>query len=355
VWPDRRFTDLVGLEHPLVQAPMAGVTTVELAAAVSLAGGLGSLGCAMLAPERVAEAISALRALTGRPVNVNFFCHRVPARSDDAAWWARLAPYYDEEGIERPDATGNLGPSPFGAAMCAVVETLRPEVVSFHFGLPDAGLMDRVQAAGCRVFSSATTVQEAVWLEAHGVDVVIAQGAEAGGHQGTFLAPPSGDPVGTMALVPQIADAVAVPVLAAGGLADGRGIAAAFALGAAGAQLGTAYLRCPEASTLPLHRAALARAGTDGTVLTNVFTGRRARAVRNRLTADLGPIAVDAPAFPLATVALMPLRAAAERDERDDFTALWAGQSAALGRAMPAGELTATLVAEAAARFAGLG
>ncbi len=352
MWPDRRFADLVGVEHPLAQAPMAGVGTVELAAAVSRAGGLGSLACALLEPQRVAESIAAFRTQADGPLNVNFFCHGSPEPVEDAAWRARLAPYFDEERIEPPAPVAGPGSPPFDAAACAVVEELRPEVVSFHFGLPDADLLERVRAAGCRVLASATTVEEAVWLEARGADAVIAQGFEAGGHQGDFLASTGGEPTGTMALVPQLADTVSVPVVAAGGIADGRGIAAAFALGASGAQLGTAYLRCPEAATPPRHLAALERVPVDGTVLTNVFTGRRARAVPNRLIRELGPLAAEAPAFPLGRAALAALQAATDRD---DYSASWAGQAAPLGRRLPAGELTTTLVAEAGAVLARLG
>jgi nitronate monooxygenase len=239
--------------------------------------------------------------------------------------------------------------------MCTVIEDTRPQVVSFHFGLPDAMLVDRIKAAGCRIMSSATTVEEALWLEARGVDVVIAQGSEAGGHRATFL---GSDPTracarqpGTMALVPQVVDAVKVPVVAAGGIADGRGIAGVFALGAAGAQIGTAYLFCPEAATTPMHREALRHARADTTVLTNVFTGRPARVIGNRLVTELGPILDELPDFPLAAGALGPLRAAAEQQGVPGFTPLWSVLVASLGRAMPARTLTVTLAQEALERF----
>ena len=356
MWPQRRLIELLQIEHPLILAPMAGLGTVELAASVSAGGGLGSIGCALQHPEAAAKAIHDLKALTDRPINANFFCHR-PPRIDlplEQAWYRRLSRYYVEMGVAqtvRPAADI----AAFGDAMCAVIEDTRPQVVSFHFGLPDAVFLDRIKAAGCRIMSSATTVEEALWLEARGVDVVIAQGCEAGGHRATFL---GGDPAGavarqpsTMALVPQVVDAVKVPVVAAGGIADGRGIAAAFALGAAGAQMGTAYLLCPEAATTQMHREALRHSRSDGTLLTNVFTGRPARVVSNRLTAEVGPVLNELPDFPLAAGAVASLRAAAEGRGAVDFTPLWSGQAAPLGRAIPARILTVTLVQEALERF----
>jgi nitronate monooxygenase len=359
MWPQRRLLDLLQIEHPLILAPMAGLGTVQLAASVCAGGGLGSLGCALQRPEAAAKALRDLQALTSRPINVNFFCHR-PADVDtdlEQAWHRRLSTYYRELGIApNPQVASNI--APFGDEMCAVIEDTRPQVVSFHFGLPDAAFLDRIRAAGCRIMSSATTVEEALWLEARGVDVVIAQGSEAGGHRATFL---GGDPAravarqpGTLALLPQVVDAVKVPVVAAGGIADGRGIAAVFALGAAGAQVGTAYLFCPEAATTQMHRDALRLSNSDATLLTNLFTGRPARAISNRLTTEFGPILEGVPGFPLAAGALGPLRAAAERQGAVDFTPLWSGQAARLGRAMPARTLTATLAREALERFSEL-
>jgi nitronate monooxygenase len=356
MWPDRRLQDLLGIEHPIVLSPMAGFATVELAVAVAAAGGLGSIGCATMTPQQICETADKLRTQSNRPMNFNFFCHReaTPDPLRDEAWRARLAPYYRELGLaetQMPQPTL----LPFGEAQCAAVEATRPAVASFHFGLPEPALLRRVKAAGCRVMASATTVAEARWLEDHGADVVIAQGNDAGGHRGMFLAEDfaqaSASQPGTMALVPQVVDAVSVPVVAAGGIADGRGIAAAFALGAAGVQIGTAYLRCPEAATSPPHRAALRDTAAAATALTNVFTGRPARALVNRVIREVGPLSREAPRFPLAMAALAPLRAAAEAHGSTDFTALWAGQSAALGRELPAGQLTRTLVAETLERF----
>ncbi len=357
MWPDRRLIDLLRIEHPLILAPMAQYCTIELAAAVCEAGGLGSISCSTMPPEAAAQIIGDLRRRSDRPVNVNFFCHR-PARADAAreqAWHERLSPYRRELGLG-PEPPPRLALAPFSEAMCAVVESARPQVVSFHFGLPEAALLARVKAVGCRVMSSATTVEEARWLEAHGVDAVIAQGIEAGGHRATFLADdPSAAAAsqqGTLALVPQIVDAVGVPVVAAGGIADGRAIAAAFALGAAGIQLGTAYLLCPEAGTPPLHREALRQGrGHNATVIANVFTGRPARVLVNRLVRELGPMSDAAPDFPLPLGELMPLRAKAEQQGSNDFTPLWSGEAAPLAREMPAKALTLELAKEAAERF----
>jgi nitronate monooxygenase len=357
MWPDRRLIDLFKIEHPLILAPMAGFGTVELAAAVCEAGGLGSIGCATMQPQIAAKAIQDFRGLTSKPLNVNFFCH-LPASGDaerEQAWHRRLLPYYRELGIDHGPRPPRLDLAPFGEPMCEVLESTKPEVVSFHFGLPDHALLARVKAAGCRVMSSATTVEEARWLEARGVDAIIAQGYEAGGHRGMFLATDLNNTIasqpGTLALVPQIVDAVSVPVVAAGGIADGRGIAAAFALGASATQIGTAYLRCPEAVTSSLHRHALRHVREDATLLTNVFSGRPARAIANRLAIELGPISDAPPDFPLPIGALRPLQAEAELKACSDFTPLWSGQSAPLGKEMPAKALTLKLAREAIERF----
>jgi nitronate monooxygenase len=338
----RRLIELLGSELPIIQAPMAGAQDSRLALAVCEAGGVGSLPCALLTPAQAREEITRLREQAAGPFNVNFFCHREPAPDPprDAAWLARLTPYYEELNLEPPASLDGPGRSAFDQTMCALIEELRPPIVSFHFGLPDRSLLDRVRATGARILSSATSVEEARWLESQRVDAIIAQGAEAGGHQALFMGDGAADPVGTFTLVPQIVDAVRVPVVAAGGIADGRGIAAAFALGASGVQIGTAYLFTPEATISPLHRTALHRAGELGTALTNVFTGRPARGLLNRIVRDHGPLAADAPLFPRATPAVAPLRAAAEEQGSSDFTPLWSGQAAPLAREMPATELT---------------
>jgi len=357
MWPDRRLIELLRIEHPLALAPMAGLGTVELGASVCAGGGLGSLGCVGLPPERVRQTVDKLRRLTDKPINTNFFCHNA-ARADgarEANWRDRLAPYYDEFGLDLSLATGQSEIMPFNDALCRVVEQVKPEVVSFHFGLPEPTLLARVKAAGCRVMASATTVAEARWLEARGADVIIAQGCEAGGHRGMFLATnlteEAASQPSTLALVPQIVDAVDVPIIAAGGIADGRGIAAAFALGAAGVQIGTAYLFCPEAAISPLYRDALRQARADTTVLTDVFTGRPARALSNRLTRELGPLRRVAPDFPTPMLALAPLRKKAEQQGSREFSPHWAGQAAPLGKEIPAEALTRALAESALERF----
>jgi len=353
MWPDRRLLELFKTEFPILLAPMAGIMDADLAIAAAQGGALGSLPCAMLSVEKAREQVNIIRQRVSAPLNVNFFCHRAveadPKR--EARWKQRLAPYYDELGLDPAAPVNAANRAPFDAAMCALVEELKPEVVSFHFGLPDQALLRRVKAAGCIVISSATIVKEAIWLEENGADAIIAQGNEAGGHRGMFLTDNIAEQPGTFALVPQVVDAVKVPVIAAGGIADGRGIAAAFALGAAGVQIGTAYLRCPESKVTAAARAALARAGDDSTVITNVMTGRPARGVANRAMREVGPISQDAPAFPHAATGMAPLKAAAEKLGRVDFTNLWAGQAVGLGREMPAAELTRALAGSALMRL----
>jgi nitronate monooxygenase len=341
---------------PLVQAPMAGAQGPELAVAVCRAGGLGSLPAAMLTPDRLREHIATVRKATDAPFNVNFFCHAEPKPDPEAEarWRNRLQPYYAEAGVDPSAIPAAPARAPFNAGLCAVIEETRPAVVSFHFGLPSADLLQRVKAAGALVLASATTVAEARWLEGHGADAIIAQGREAGGHRGLFLSEDVEGQPGLMSLLPQVRDAVRLPVVAAGGIADGRGIAAAFALGADGVQIGTAYLRTPESTISSLHRAALANARDDATRLTNVFTGRPARGLLNRFVAEVGPMAKDAPQFPLAAAAAAPLRAAAEKRGSGDFSPLWAGESAALAREESAEAVTHRLWEEALDVMAGL-
>ncbi len=336
---------LLGTELPLIQAPMAGVQGSALAIAVSGAGALGSLPCAMLGADALRAELSAIAAATSRPVNVNFFCHRPPApdAAREAAWREALAPFYAELGVDPAGVAGGPLRMPFDDAMADVLEEFRPQVASFHFGLPAPALLARVRGWGAKVLSSATTVEEARWLEAHGADAVIAQGLEAGGHRGMFLSGDLTRQMGTFALVPQVVAAVKVPVIAAGGIADARGVAAALALGAAGVQLGTAFMLCPEATTTPIHRAALKGERALHTALTNVFSGRPARGIVNRVMEELGPISPAAPAFPLASAALAPLRAAAEKRGSGDFSPLWSGQNAGGCREVPAGELAREL------------
>ena len=345
---DPLLNPLFATDFPLIQAPMAGVQGSALAVAVCNAGGLGSLPCAMLNADALRRELTAINAQTDKPYNVNFFCH-APAVFDEtreAAWKASLAPFYREFGID-PQAIANApSRAPFDAAFADVLAEFKPPVVSFHFGLPSPELLARVRGWGAKVMSSATTVNEALWLEAHGVDVIIAQGLEAGGHRGMFLTDDITTQTGTFALLPQVLRAVRVPVVAAGGIADAQGVAAALKLGAAAVQIGTAYLLCPEATITPMHRAALKSEAARHTALTNLFTGRPARGIMNRFMREHGPISALAPTFPLATSAMMPLRKAAEALGSGDFSPLWSGQNASGCKEISAAELTRELAGE---------
>lgn len=343
-WPDGRFLDLVGCEQPIVQAPMAGAGGTELCIAAIEGGALGSLPCALLSPEQVRVQVNEVRSRTQGPLNLNFFCHKMPKAVDDLAWRTLLAPYYEEFGAQ--PRTGSTLRLPFNEDMCDIVEELGPMVVSFHFGLPAPELFQRVKAAGALVISSATNVEEAIWLERHGVDAVIAQGFEAGGHSGRFLESDPAEAIGLFALLPQIADAVSIPVIAAGGIADGRGIAAAFLLGAGAVQLGTAYLHAPETPISESHRHALKHGST---LLTNLFTGGLARGIRGRLIDEIGAVRSEVPPYPLASEALAPIRAIAEKQGDFSFGPMWAGQAAPAGQSLGAAELTRKLGADALA------
>ena len=350
-----RIQKLFGVGLPVIQAPMAGANGAELVVAVSEAGGLGSLPCATLSLAQMRAGLQAVTAGTAKPYHVNFFCHAPPPESAVAeqAWRIRLQPYFDEFGIGNAESPSGAARHPFDAAMCGLLEEFRPAVISFHFGLPAQPLLERARAAGAKIISSATTVAEARWLEDRGCDAIIAQGAEAGGHRGIFLPGDLNSQPGLIALLPQVADAVAVPVIAAGGIADARGVAAAFILGASAVQIGTAYLRTPEALTSLVHRAALAEASADSTALTNLFTGRPARGIVNRLMREQGPLSPEAPPFPLAANSVQPLRAAAEAIGSGDFSALWSGQSAALAKNISAAELTRGIMQGAEALLRG--
>jgi nitronate monooxygenase len=338
---------LLGTELPIIQAPMAGAQGSALAIAVSNAGGLGSLPCAMFGPDAMRRELAALKAGTRKPFNVNFFCHTPPTASEqrEAAWRAALSPYYAEFGIDPAGIGAGPGRAPFSAEAAELLEEFKPAVVSFHFGLPSADLLRRVKGLGAKILSSATTVDEARWLEARGVDAVIAQGLEAGGHRGTFLSDDLGSQASTFGLLPEIVRAVKLPVIAAGGIADAKGVAAALALGAAGVQIGTAFLLCPEATTSAVHRAALRSEAARHTALTNLFTGRPARGIVNRLMREIGPLSPLAPAFPLATGALAPLRAKAESRGSGDFSPLWCGGNPSGCKEVPAAQLIRELAA----------
>jgi nitronate monooxygenase len=341
----KNFHDMLDIALPIIQAPMAGVQGSALATAVSNAGGLGSLPCALLSPSKMRDELTAIRAATSKPYNVNFFCHTPPApdAEREARWQAALAKYYAEFGISA--VTPGPARTAFTHEAADILEEFRPPVVSFHFGLPQPELLSRVKALGCKVLGCATTVDEARWLESRAVDAIIAQGSEAGGHRGMFLSDDVTTQIGTLALIPQIVNAVQVPVIAAGGIANEAGVRAALALGAVAAQIGTTFLLCTEATTGPVHRAALKSEAARHTALTRLFSGRPARGIMNRLMRELGPMSDLAPAFPLAFSALAPLRAKAESLGDGSFSPLWSGQNATGCAEISAAELTRRLAA----------
>lgn len=355
-WPDRRILDLFDIQLPILQAPMAVASGSAMAIAVGKAGGLASLPCAALSLQQIGEEVEVIRRHSDAPLNLNFFCHQPPADDPQShvRWKEALRPYYDELGADFAAPAPLSSRAPFDLGACEWVEALRPEVVSFHFGLPEPHLLERVKASGAKIISSATTVAEARWLQARGCDAIIAMGYEAGGHRGMFLSEDLNTQIGTLALVPQIVDAVQVPVIAAGGIADGRGIAAAFMLGAAAVQIGTAYLLCPEARVAKPHHRALREADSSETALTNLFTGRAARGIVNRVMRELGPMCPLAPVFPLAGGALTPLRAIAEPLGSGDFMNLWAGQGLAMRHTLDAEALTRHLAHQALDKLRGV-
>jgi nitronate monooxygenase len=343
-WPDRRLLDLIGCEHPIIQAPMANVGAVDLCVAAARGGALGSLPCGMITPERVREQVADAREQVAAPINLNFFSFAMPEPVDDSKWRELLRPYYRKFGLSEPDAAAlRLA---FDESYCAVIEELRPEIVSFHFGLPKSHLTSRVRDSGALIFATATSVAEAVFLEGCGVDAIIAQGFEGGGHSGRFMGADHREALGLFALLPQVVAAVSVPVIAAGAIANGPAVAAALTLGASAVQVGTAYLHCPESFLPEGHKAMLRERPT---IMTNVYSGGLARAVRGRLIDEIGPIRAEAPPYPLAGALALPLfRAALEQGDYAFMPSL-AGQSAPLGEALPAEELTRKLAADALA------
>ncbi|HUE41949.1 MAG TPA: nitronate monooxygenase [Candidatus Sulfotelmatobacter sp.] len=342
---ERQAWEFLGVEVPIIQAPMAGSDSVALARAVAKAGGLGSLACALLTPEQMRDAAREFRAGWDKPINLNFFCHKMvtPGAGAVERWKSVLRPHYERWGLDIEAVGESRLRLPFDEQACRAVEEIVPEIVSFHFGLPETVLLERLKRRKIKILASATSVREANWLEDHGCDAVIAQGSEAGGHRGMFLEESIASQTGLFALLPQIVDAVRLPVIAAGGIADARGIAATLALGASALLIGTAYLKCPEAKISPLYRQALESVGDGETAITNLFSGRPARGIANRFVRESGPMSSDALAFPFAATYVAPLRAASEKAGSTDYMQMWAGQAAGLGKAMPAEELTRTL------------
>jgi len=341
-----RLNALLGTELPIIQSPMAGVQDSALTIAVCEAGGLGSLPCAMLSIEKMVSEIAAIKQATVKPYNLNFFCHELSAYNPQqhAAWQATLEPYFTELGIDCDTSPVAASRQPFNHDIADAIEPLHPEIISFHFGLPEETLLQRVKGWGTKIIASATTLEEALWLEAKEVDGIIAQGVEAGGHRGMFLSKDITTQVGMFSLVAQISNSVKLPVIAAGGIADHKGVQAALTLGASAVQIGTSYLLCDEATTSPLHRAALSSTAAQHTALTNVFSGRPARGIVNRVMKELEYMHSAAPDFPSAAIEITQLRSAAEKQNAHDFTSLWSGQNTSGCREISAGELTKTLV-----------
>lgn len=342
---NKDFKQLLGTDLPIIQAPMAGVQDSALAIAVCEAGGLGSLPCAMLSIEKMLSEINLIKAATDKPFNLNFFCHEMPAYDENKQlqWQAKLKPYFSELGIEVDSSPSGASRTPFNHAIADAIEVFKPEVISFHFGLPNKELIQRIKSWGTRIISTATTLEEALWLEVNGVDGIIAQGIEAGGHRGMFLTQDTTTQMGLASLVPQIVSRVKVPVIAAGGIADAKGVQAALLLGASAVQVGTAYLLCSETNTSQLHRAAIKDSKSQHTALTNIFTGKPARGIVNRAITELGYLSEAAPAFPYASIEMTELRAAAEKQGLDEFSPLWCGQNTSGCKEISAGELTRLL------------
>ena len=344
------FIRRLGIDHPIIQAPMVGVSTPHLAAAVSNAGGLGSIGIGVSSAAQARDSIADTRALSRRPFNVNLFAHR-PAVADagrEAAWLAHLQPFFAEFGTAPPASLREIYASNVtDAATLAVLLETRPEVVSFHFGIPPADWMTALRSAGIVLLACATTPQEAAHIERAGFDAIVAQGAEAGGHRGVFDDAGVDPLLGTMALVRLVVRQSRLPVIAAGGIMDGAGIAAAMRLGASAVQMGTAFVLCPESSANAAYRAALASDRAGHTQITAAISGRPARGLVNRMHTEVGgPSAPAIPDYPIAYDAAKALHAAASARGNHDFAVQWAGQGAPLARQMPAAELVATLVEE---------
>ena len=350
-WPSQDLIDLLRIEHPIIQAPMAGASTAALAAAVSNAGALGGFGGTDSSPEELRNVIRAIRQRTDKPFIVNLYLDRtdpyVAVRRREACLKAALAPVHAELGLgDVPDPIALFGA--FERQIAVVIEERVP-VFSSHFGAPAPAVMRALKANGTRVIATATTVDEARRLAAAGVDAIVAQGYEAGGHRGTFAAPAEQAQIGTMALIPQIANAVSVPVIAAGGIMDGRGIAAALMLGASGVQMGTAFVPCPEAAVSPAYAHRLLQATADDTVLTDAVSGRPARLLRNRLVDVLERARHHRLPFPEQLSMTRDIRTAAAATANAAFLPMWAGQGVTLARAVSAAALVESLVAEARA------
>ncbi len=346
MWPDTRLMDIFGIEYPIIQAPMAGASTPAMAAAAANNGCMGSLGCAMMKPDVYIDTFNKTRSLTNGALNMNFFCHVEPVEKPDRNERAfeLLKPFYEEMGQDQmPDAVATH--FPFGDEIFEAVLQACPNVMSFHFGLPNQKYVDALKERGVKILCSATTAAEAREQEARGVDAVIAQGWEAGGHHGFYLEKQTAA-IGTFALVPQLVDAVDIPVIAAGGIADGRGIAAALALGASGVQIGTAFLTTEETGIPEVHKNSLLASDGSNTQLTRIFSGRPARGLQNRYMDEIKPFEDELPDFPLMNTLTGPLRKFSAENDKPDFVAQWSGQAVSLNRTGTTAELIQRLVEE---------
>lgn len=340
--------ELFGISRPIIQAPMAGVQDSKLTIAVSNSGGLGSLPCAMLSKEQIHNELTRITQATANPFNLNFFCHKAPSPSDEreSRWRDTLQPFFEQYNLDHNDMGAGFSREPFNNDIADVIEPFKPPVLSFHFGLPTPVLVERIKGWGGLVIASATTVNEALYLEENGADAIIAQGLEAGGHRGMFLSTDLSTQLGTLSLLPQIVEAVNIPVIAAGGFSHAKTVSAALSLGAIAVQLGTTYLLCNETKTSSLHRSAIKSDDSQHTAITNVFSGRPARSIVNRLVREIGPISTETPEFPLAATAVGALKQAAEANNSSDFSSLWCGQNATGCKEISAAELTVELTPE---------
>jgi nitronate monooxygenase len=348
-WPRSRVTELLGLRYPIIQGPFGGgASSTRLVAAVTEAGGLGSFGANTLEPAEIGAVVAEVRSLTAGPFAVNLWVPQPgerearPTGAELAAHLERLRPYLDELGLPDPPLDGPFTPD-FARQVEALLEA-RPPVASFVMGVPPAEALAAARRLGIVTIGTASTVPEALALEAAGVDLVVASGSDAGGHRGAFLRPVEESLVGTFSLIPQVADAVSVPVVAAGGVADGRGVAAALTLGADGVQVGTAFLVCEESGASGAHRQALLGPEARTTMLTRAFSGRLGRAIPNRFLRELRPVEAELPAYPVQSHLTQPIRRAAARRGLAEYLNLWAGQAAALARPRTAAECVRDLV-----------
>lgn len=340
-----RVKTLLNIEFPIIQAPMAGVQDSELAIAVSNSGALGSVPCSMLSLEKLEHELSNIQKKTDKPINFNFFCHTIPNPDNIAQqrWQQVLASFTNEYQVDPTTILHEATRRPFTQEHLDVLSQFKPKIISFHFGLPDTSLVEQLKSWGTTILSTATTLEEAINLEQNGADIIIAQGIEAGGHRGMFLTKDLDTQLATMVLTPQLAEAVKIPIIAAGGIATSQSIKAAMVLGASGVQIGTSYLLCHEAKTSPLHRQALQAKHKNHTVITNIFTGKPARGIVTRVIREIGPISLDAPNFPYAAPLMQTLRKAAESKGDNYFTPMWAGQNMMGCSEISAAELTQEL------------